>query len=166
MTRTCGRWSLLLGLLLLAGTGCGGDDPTGPSDPVAPDRIRVQHVLIGFLVPPGPGESEGHSSVPGRMITRSREEAIDLAGRILLVANGGASFDSLVTVYSEDSFPGIYGISNFGVSPDRTQNEYGRGEFVEAFGDVGFGLSVGGIGLAEYDPLRSPFGWHVIRRLS
>jgi hypothetical protein len=33
-----------------------------------------------------------------------------------------------------------------------------------AFGDVGFQLEVGGIGLAEYDPSTSPFGYHIIKR--
>jgi len=40
-----------------------------------------------------------------------------------------------------------------------------REGMVPAFGDVGFGLEVGAIGMSEYDPKSSPFGWHVIRRL-
>jgi parvulin-like peptidyl-prolyl isomerase len=36
---------------------------------------------------------------------------------------------------------------------------------VPAFGDVGFTLRVGEIGLAPHDPTTSPFGWHVIKRI-
>jgi len=74
-------------------------------------------------------------------------------------------FDSLVTEFSEDSHPGIYGISNFGISANRADNEYARESLVPAFGDVSFSLAVGDIGLAEYDPVKSPYGWHVIKRL-
>jgi hypothetical protein len=40
-----------------------------------------------------------------------------------------------------------------------------REDMVPAFGDVGFPLSVGGIGLAPFDPKTSKFGWHIIRRV-
>jgi parvulin-like peptidyl-prolyl isomerase len=36
---------------------------------------------------------------------------------------------------------------------------------VPAFGNVGFALKVGEIGIADYDPHTSPFGWHIIKRL-
>jgi cyclophilin family peptidyl-prolyl cis-trans isomerase len=42
---------------------------------------------------------------------------------------------------------------------------FGRDELVPAFGDVGFALEVGGVGLAPYDDKTSPFGWHVIKRV-
>lgn len=41
-----------------------------------------------------------------------------------------------------------------------------RAAMVPAFGDVGFGLQIGEVGLAEYDEAKSPFGWHVIKRLA
>ena len=40
-----------------------------------------------------------------------------------------------------------------------------RDQMVPAFGDVGFTLEVGGVGLAPYDETKSPFGFHVIKRL-
>jgi parvulin-like peptidyl-prolyl isomerase len=43
---------------------------------------------------------------------------------------------------------------------------YPRATMVKAFGDVGFSLDVGGIGLAPFHEEDSPFGWHVIRRIS
>lgn len=42
---------------------------------------------------------------------------------------------------------------------------FGRDEMVPAFGDVGFTLRMGEVGLAPYDPQTSPFGWHVIKRI-
>jgi hypothetical protein len=36
---------------------------------------------------------------------------------------------------------------------------------VPAFGNVGFNISPGNIGIADYDPQTSPYGWHVIKRL-
>jgi hypothetical protein len=48
--------------------------------------------------------------------------------------------------------------------------EYGeggmkRGNMAAAFGDVGFKLKVGEVGLAEPDAQKSPFGFHIIKRL-
>ncbi|MFK5956897.1 MAG: peptidylprolyl isomerase [Planctomycetota bacterium] len=39
-----------------------------------------------------------------------------------------------------------------------------RGDMVAAFGNVGFGLEIGEIGMSQYDPKDSPFGWHIILR--
>ncbi len=41
-----------------------------------------------------------------------------------------------------------------------------RSAMVSAFGDVGFELNVGEIGLATFDADASPFGWHIIKRLA
>ena len=41
-----------------------------------------------------------------------------------------------------------------------------RSAMVPAFGDVGFNLEVGELGLASYDDEASPFGWHIIKRLA
>ena len=41
-----------------------------------------------------------------------------------------------------------------------------RGAMVPAFGDVGFALAVGEVGLADYEKDASPFGWHIIKRLA
>lgn len=40
-----------------------------------------------------------------------------------------------------------------------------RGQMAAAFGDVGFKLKVGEVGLAEPNPQKSPFGYHIIKRL-
>jgi hypothetical protein len=121
---------------------------------VEPDYITVQHILVGF---------EG--TVPGKPITRSKEEAEQLANELLERARGGEDFDALVREYTNDSHPGIYKMANRGVAADRAQQVFAREQMVAAFGDVGFPLAAGEIGLAPYDKKTSPYGWHVIKRI-
>lgn len=47
----------------------------------------------------------------------------------------------------------------------RARAGFPRAALVPAFGDVGFRLQPGEIGLAVHDEASSPFGWHVIKRL-
>ncbi|MGE0552335.1 MAG: peptidylprolyl isomerase [Gemmatimonadales bacterium] len=42
---------------------------------------------------------------------------------------------------------------------------YPRQGMAPAFGDVGWRLQVGQIGVAPFDPDKSPFGWHIIKRV-
>ncbi|HEV8231347.1 MAG TPA: peptidylprolyl isomerase [Thermoanaerobaculia bacterium] len=125
-----------------------------PSPPAAPpaDHIKLQHVLISFA-----------GKVPGKNVTRSREEARTLAAQILDRARKGEDFDELVRTYTDDRAPGIYALSNSGVAP--AAGEFSRDRMVPAFGDVGFALAPGQIGMAAYDPVKSPYGWHIIKRL-
>ena len=118
---------------------------------VEPERIRVQHVLISF-------------AGAGTQATRTREAAEKLANETLARARKGEDFGKLVKELSDDADPGIYGMVNNGFSP-KAADEYPRGGMVPAFGNVGFKLEVGGIGMAPYDPKTSPYGWHVIKRL-
>jgi hypothetical protein len=136
---------------------------TMPEKPkTTPEHIEVQHILIGFAREV-PGKMQKESTVPGKPITRTMEEARKLAESILERARAGEPFDSLVVQYTEDSPPGIYGMSGIGVTP--AQGEYPRNQMVPAFGDVGFNISVGNIDVAPYDPVKSPYGWHIIKRL-
>jgi len=127
-----------------------GTMPVKPA--VMPERVQVQHILIGFS-----------GSVPGKSIARTKEEAKALAYQILERARKGEDFDELVRKYTDDSPPGIYGMSGAGVAP--AAGEYPRTGMVPAFGNVGFSISPGNIGIADYDPTASPFGWHIIKRL-
>ena len=95
---------------------------------------------------------------------RTLEEAKTLAYSLLDSAKAGTSFDDLVTRHTDDRPPGIYGMSNTGVAPTPGA-EYARGSMVPAFGNVGFKLAVGEIGIADYDPRTSPYGYHVIKRV-
>lgn len=117
-----------------------------------PEHVQVQHILIGF-----------QGSIPGKRITRSKDQAKELAYRLLDQARAGADFDTLVRTHTDDSPPGIYGMSNRGVAP--AKGEYPREGMVAAFGDTGFPLEVGGIGIADFDPRTSPYGWHIVKRL-
>jgi hypothetical protein len=162
-----------IALLLIPALGCAktehsaatvSSDSTAPSakeTPVAaetkgtmptPAHITVQHILIGFS-----------GSVPGKNITRSRDEAKTLAYQVLERAKKGEDFDALVQQYTDDSPPGIYRMSGSGVPAG--QGEYSRDSMVPAFGNVGFKLQVGEIGIADYDQTSSPFGWHIIKRI-
>lgn len=117
-----------------------------------PGHIQVQHILIAFK-----------GSLPGENIKRSKEEAAALAQDLLEQAQAGADFDQLVRKHTNDSPPGIYGMSNRGVTAG--PNEHPRDQMVGAFGNVGFALAAGEYGLAEYDQRTSPYGWHLIKRL-
>jgi parvulin-like peptidyl-prolyl cis-trans isomerase-like protein len=131
----------------------GAKSSTMPVKPAtAPQRVQVQHILIGFT-----------GSVPGKAISRSKEEARKLAYELLERARKGESFEELVAKYTDDSPPGIYGMCEKGLQP--AAGEYPRDGMVAAFGNVGFNISPGNIGIADYDPSSSPFGWHIIKRL-
>jgi parvulin-like peptidyl-prolyl isomerase len=119
--------------------------------PAEPERIEIQHVLISF-------------AGTGTKARRSQAEAAELAAATLARANAGEDFDALVRELTDDSPPGIYKLSNNGVSP--ASGEYPRNRMVAAFGNVGFGLGVGDIGMADFDQRTSPYGWHIIKRLS
>lgn len=120
-----------------------------------PERIAVQHILIAF-----------RGSLPGdNKVTRSMGEAEKLALQIFERAKAGEDFGAMVKTYTNDSYPGIYKMTNTGVEPDRSKQEYARARMVKAFGDVGFSLAVGDVGLAVYDPATSKYGWHIIKRL-
>ena len=45
------------------------------------------------------------------------------------------------------------------------QGEFPCGGMAKAFGNVGFNISPGNIDIADYDPDKSPFGYHIIKRL-
>lgn len=119
---------------------------------VTPQHVQVQHILIGFA-----------GSVSGKDIRRTKEEARKLAYDILERARKSEDFLELVVKYTDDSPPGVYGMSGVGIAPG--PDEYARDRMVPAFGNVGFNISPGNIGIADYDPKTSPFGWHIIKRL-
>jgi len=112
--------------------------------PEQPDEnIEIQHILIAF---------KGAPRMSG--ITRSKDEAKALAQNVYAEAIGGGDFDALVKQYTNDSAPGIYPVT-----------KAARTDWVKGFGDVGFRLKVGEIGVSPWDATASPFGWHIIKRL-
>lgn len=120
--------------------------------PIAAEHIRLQHILISFA-----------GKIPGKNVTRTQDEARALAAKVLDRAKKGEDFDELVRTYTDDRAPGIYALSNSGVTPG--SGEFSRDRMVPAFGNVGFSLAPGEIGMAGYDPRTSPYGWHIIKRL-
>ena len=126
--------------------------PQKPATP--PEHVLVQHILIGF-----------QGSIPNKPIARSRADAEKLANEVLAKARAGENFDGLVQAHTDDQFPGVYALANNGVAKDPSKQEYGRDEMVAGFGDVAFDLSPGNVGMSPYDAKKSPFGWHIIKRL-
>lgn len=113
-------------------------------------QIEVQHLLISF-------------AGTRTRATRSKAEAEKLAARLWEELLGGADFDKLVKEHTDDSHPGIYAMT---LNPaDAGPNLSLRTGMVPAFGDVGWRLKVGEVGVAAYHGTNSPFGWHIIKRL-
>ncbi len=109
----------------------------------AVQQVKLQHVLLAFV-----GALRGSES------KHTMDEARALASDVLARARAGEDFTALMKQYSGDDGPGTYVL---------TQDD--RGDYAKSFGDVGFRLAVGEIGVAPYDRVKSPFGWHVIKRL-
>ena len=123
-----------------------------PAQAKEPERITVQHILIGFK-----------NSVPNKPQERSKKEAKALAYVVLQRAQDGEDFDALVKEYTNDSVPGIMIVTN----KDATRVAGGRtrGQLVPKFGDMAFRLEVGEVGVANFNTAVCPYGWHVIKRL-
>lgn len=130
-------------------------DPGAVKDPDArqePEAVVVQHVLVSF------------DDVGIRSVTRTKDEAARVAAQVLALANAGRDFGELVRLYSDDRHgDGTYTVVNFGFRAGPDQME--RDRLAPAFGKLSFSLEPGQTAVAEYDPVQSPFGWHVIRRL-
>jgi hypothetical protein len=113
-----------------------------PEEPV--EEIEIQHILISF---------QGAPRMPPS-VTRTKEEAKLLAEKVYAEVIGGGDFDAAVKLHTNDSAPGIYPL-----------NQMSRKGMVKSFGDVGWRLKVGEIGVGPWDAKASPFGWHIIKRL-
>jgi len=147
---------------------CGKQDPPPPTPgtpPVTstarpekaangqPAIITVQHVLISF---------EGSERSEQK---RTRAEAEKLAFEIVNRAKSGEDFGKLMKEFSNDPGGGTYTLVNDGLTANQSAGEYERRGMVAAFGDVGFRIDVGEVGLADYDAKGSPFGLHIIKRI-
>lgn len=156
--------ALLLSAVL---SGCVGKEstttltPSGPlremptanvlgTESAPPGRIRVAHVLVAF---------QGAESSTAQ---RSKADAAKLALDLFNAARGGENFDMLMK-NSNDPGPGKYGM--FTDSKQAKPGDFPRDGMAGAFGDVGFTLKLNEVGLAVFDPVKSPFGWHVIKRI-
>ena len=118
-----------------------------------PDSVVVQHILISFK----------GKVAKSKNVTRTKKEAEALATTLLERAKT-EDFEALVKEYTDDSFPGIYKMTNNG-APIMT-GAVPRSGMVPSFGDVAFSLAVGEIGMASYSAGSSPYGWHIVKRLN
>jgi parvulin-like peptidyl-prolyl isomerase len=123
-----------------------------PLEAKEPDRIVVQHILIGFK-----------DKVPGKELQRTKKAAGALALELFERAQTGEDFDALVKEYTDDRYPGKYQMTNKDVAT-RT-DAIPRKKMVAKFGDIAFRLDIGEVGLAKYNAMTSPYGYHVIMRL-
>lgn len=121
--------------------------------------IEVQHILVGFV------HANGEGSVPGKSITRNLSQARELAAELYERANRGEDFDSLVREFTNDAYPGKYGMVNTNGDSGAHPGAHQRGGMVPAFGNVGWRLGVGEIGVSEFSKEGSPYGFHVIKRI-
>lgn len=132
-------------------------DSAGPVQPLKSTKegiVKVQHILVAF-----------DGTIITKNVTRSQAEAEQLAKELLAKGQAGEDFGALVKAHTDDSAPGIYSLANYGVDNLMTEDVMPRSDMVKSFGDVSFQLKVGEVGLAEYNKVDSPFGWHVIKRL-
>jgi len=120
-----------------------------------PSAIVLKHILIAY---------EGARNSDSKL---TREEAERIAYDVLARAKAGEDFDKLMKEFSKDPGEGTYALVNTGIEPNHAAKpeEYPRNGMVPSFGDVGFRIAVNEIGLAEPDPDKSPFGWHIIKRI-
>ena len=110
----------------------------------AVEKVRVQHVLVAFV-----GAKRGSES------KRTYDEARKLTEELLQRARGGEDFAGLMKKYSTDEGGGTYTVTQANRNDD----------FVPNFHEIAFRLGVGEIGVAAHHRSKSPFGWHVIKRL-
>ncbi|MCF6228309.1 MAG: peptidyl-prolyl cis-trans isomerase [Planctomycetes bacterium] len=113
------------------------------------DVIEVQHILIGVK-----------SGLPAA--TRDEAAARSFAIEIYNRAQKGEDFGELVKEYTDDSPPGIYILHDD--NPRPPSGEFSRSKMVKAFGNVGWRLKVGEIGMSDFND-ESPYGFHIIKRL-
>ena len=126
--------------------------PAGAAPKVeGPDKMVVQHILIGFK-----------RSIAGKKIERTKREAQALAESIMKRIEEGEDFDALVKEFTDDQYPGYIAMANRGVDP---MGGMSRDDMVDGFGDISFTLEVDEVGMCPWHGRKSPFGWHIIKRL-
>ena len=125
-------------------------DPLESADilarPGEPGPVMVQHVLVSWK--DAPASKRGR--VDPRAATRTKADADKLATDIMAKAKSGADFKDLMKQYSED--PGSKDGKPYEVSTDAP--------LVDSFKKLSLRLKEGEVGL-----VKSPFGWHIIKRI-
>jgi peptidyl-prolyl cis-trans isomerase NIMA-interacting 1 len=113
-----------------------------PDPPAGPERIAAKHILIGYVDSP---KSVGN-------VKRSEAEALALAEEVLREARAeGSDWDALAGKYTDEEA---------GKTTGGDLGKFGRGQMVPSFERSAFALKVGEIS----EIVKSPFGFHIIRR--
>ena len=113
------------------------------------EAVRVEHILVGI------------AGAPRMNTNRSKAEAEELVVEILNRYRGGEDFSALRQQFSEDTGGGVYGMTMGAPKGDAIP----RSGMVPAFGDVGWRLAVGEVGVAPHDAQASPYGYHIVKRV-
>jgi len=123
-----------------------------------PDRVIVQYLLVAFRG--APGFRHGEFSPSARQ--RTREEARILGHALFERARSGVDFVELMTQGDE---PGgaTLALSNHRVM--QVQGDVSRFSVGSALGNRAFSLGVDEVGLVAFDPVASPYGWYVVKRV-
>ncbi len=106
------------------------------------DSVTLAHILISF------------SGARRSQETRTQAQAEALTARILAKIKAGADFNKLMKEFSGDPGGGTYPVELAK-----------RDKMVPAFGNVGWRLKVNEVGVAPFDSKKSPFGFHIIKRI-
>jgi parvulin-like peptidyl-prolyl isomerase len=129
--------------------------PLDPLEPAAilarqaePGSVRVQHVLIGWKDVPAASQRP----VDPRAATRTKADADKVASTVLAKVSAGGDMAALMKEFSEDP-----GTKDTGKDYEINENT----PFVEPFKKLSLRLKIGEAGM-----IRSPFGWHVIKRMA
>ncbi len=119
-------------------------DPLESADilarPAGTEAVRVQHILIGW------DQTTGNDP---RAKARRKPGADELARQVLAMVRSGGDMAALITRYSEDATGGKV----VEVVPDSSM--------IEPFKRLALRLAVDEAGL-----VKTPFGWHIIKRLA
>lgn len=116
--------------------------------PATTDTVDVQHILIGWKDVP----AASMRTVDPRAAERSKADADKLVKVVFAKVKASASMVDLMKEYSED--PGSKDTGKvYKVNPGTP--------FVEPFKKLSLRLKIGEAGV-----VRSPYGWHVIKRLA
>jgi parvulin-like peptidyl-prolyl isomerase len=112
--------------------------------------VEVAHILVAF-------EGSG-TGVKGR----TREQAEQRAAELLARVQAGEDFEAVRAASTDDPGPPTYKMS---LGASTQPKVIPRSGMVKAFGDVGWRLAIGEIGVAAHDPTASRYGWHIIKRV-
>ena len=112
------------------------------ADPLGgPSTVGARHILIAYA-----GARRAADTV-----TRSREEAIELARQLSEEARGGADWVALHEEHTDEP----------GSPPGGDLGTFGRGQMVPSFERAVFSMQPGE---TTVEPVETPFGFHVIQR--